>query len=192
MDEGQTVREITGRATGVLFLAGFGSIWLCAGLLSLQRLKPFGLIAVVAAPLLALSIPAISLLKRFSGTTPVAADSERERQFSQSFRRVNTMQWVAIVLAVVLLNIFHRTEWIVPAVAAIVGLHFLPLARLFRYSPHYVTGTLLVLWSAISVLFLRTENILSAGCLGTASILLLSAAYALSNALRAASFLHAE
>ena len=50
---------------------------------------------------------------------------------------------------------------------------------------HYVTGALLVVWSAASVFLLRRESIASIGALGTAVILLLSAAYTLANAVRA-------
>jgi hypothetical protein len=74
----------------------------------------------------------------------------------------------------------------VPAIATIVGLHLFPLARVFRYSMHYVTGTLLVLWSAASVFKLSRDNVASIGALGTSAILLLSAAYTLTNAARAA------
>ena len=74
----------------------------------------------------------------------------------------------------------------VPAIATIVGLHLFPLARAFRYPMHYVTGTLLVLWSAASVFILPRENVASMGALGTSAILLLSAAYTLTNTALAA------
>lgn len=60
------------------------------------------------------------------------------------------------------------------------------MARAFRYPVHYVTGTLLVLWSGTSVFILPRENVASVGALGTSAILLLSAAYTLTNAARAA------
>jgi hypothetical protein len=84
------------------------------------------------------------------------------------------------------LNVFKQGDFIVPAIATIVGLHLFPLARLFRYPAHYVTGTLLVLWSAVVVLVLRHQDIASAGALGTAAILLTSAPYTLIAATRAA------
>jgi len=104
---------------------------------------------------------------------------------NRTFNRVNTIQWIAIPVAIVFLNIFHRADLIVPAIATIVGVHLFPLARLFRYSLHYVTGASLVVWSAASVFLLRRESIASIGALGTAAILLLSAVYTLAIAVRA-------
>ena len=60
------------------------------------------------------------------------------------------------------------------------------LARLFRNSAHYVTGTLLALWSTGVVILLYRQDIPSIGALGTAALLLLSAAYTLAVASRAA------
>lgn len=57
---------------------------------------------------------------------------------------INAIQWITIITAVVLLQHFKLVPWIVPAVMLIVGLHFLPLARVFRYRAHYLTGAILV------------------------------------------------
>jgi hypothetical protein len=83
------------------------------------------------------------------------------------------------------LGIFHLPEFIVPAIATIVGLHLFPLARVFHYPIHHVTATLLVLWPAGVVLALPQERLPSVGALGTAAILLVSAAYTLTIATRA-------
>jgi hypothetical protein len=145
--------------------------------------------AIAALILAALVIPALWVLKRASGLPKQIADPEVEAQISRTFNRANTAQWIAIPVAVVLLNIVHQAAYIVPAVATIVGLHLFPLARAFRYLMHYVTGALLVLWSAASVFILPRENVASVGALGTSAILLLSAAYTLANAARAAASL---
>ena len=71
-----------------------------------------------------------------------------------------------------------------PAIETIVGLHLFPLARVFNYPLHYV-GTLLVLWSAGVVLTLPHEKLPSVGALGTAAVLLVSAAYTRTIATRA-------
>ena len=150
MDRSQTSEAISGRAMGVLFFAGFGTLWFCTGLAAMHRLNvATGAVAVVI--LAVLLIPAFWVLKRASGLPKQIADPEVEAQISRTFNRANIAQWIAIPVAVVLLNMVHQTAYIVPAIATIVGLHLFPLARVFRYSMHYVTGTLLVLWSAASV-----------------------------------------
>jgi hypothetical protein len=185
VDRSQTAEAISGRATGVLFFAGFGTLWLCTGLAAMHRLN-VGAYAVALVILAALVIPALGVLKRASNMPRKNADPEVEARISRTFNRANTAQWIAIPVAVVLLNVIHQKAYIVPAIATIVGLHLFPLARAFRYSTHYVTGALLVLWSAASVFMLPRENVASVGALGTSAILLLSAAYTLANAARAA------
>ena len=184
-DRSQTAEAISGRATGVLFFAGFGTLWFCTGMAAMHRFN-LGTGVVAAVILAALLIPALWVLKRASALPKQSPDPEVEAQISRTFNRANTAQWIAIPVAVVLLNVVHQTAYIVPAIATIVGVHLFPLARAFRYPMQYVTGALLVLWSAASLLMLPRENVASVGALGTSAILLLSAAYTLTNAARAA------
>lgn len=182
-NENRTTEAISGRATGALFFSGFGCLWLCTGLAAMHRLNLIsGLF--VAILLIGLVGPAILLLKRI----PKAGQVSRagDEQISKTFNRVNMIQWVGVAAAVLLLNIVHKPEFIVPAIAIIVGLHLFPLAKLFQYPAHYVTGTLLVVWSVGVVLLFSKEKIASIGALGTAAILLLSAAYTLTTATLAA------
>jgi hypothetical protein len=149
---------ISGRATGVLFFAGFGSLWLCIGLSAMHRLNILGAMAA-GAILATLVLPAIRLLR---GAPQTRLDDARQIEMKRIFGRVNTIQWIAILAAVVLLNVFQQTDFIVPAIATIVGLHLFPLAGLFRYPAHYVTGTLLIVWSIVVVLVLCHQDIASA------------------------------
>ena len=77
--------------------------------------------------------------------------------------------------AVILLGIFHLQLFIVPAIATIVGLHLFPLARVFHYPLHYVTGALLTLWSDRRGADAAPGEAALSGGLGTAAILLVSA-----------------
>ena len=142
--------------------------------------------AVAVLILAAFAIPALWVLKRASTLPKQTLDPEVEAGISRTFNRANTAQWIAIPVAIVLLNLMHQAAYIVPAIATIVGLHLFPLAHAFRYPIHYVTGALLVLWSAASVFMLPRENVASMGALGTSAILLLSAAYTLTNTALAA------
>jgi len=58
MNASETPEAISGRATGVLFFAGFGTLWLCTGLSSMHRLN-VATGAVAAAMLAGLVIPAV-------------------------------------------------------------------------------------------------------------------------------------
>ena len=71
------------------------------------------------------------------------------------------------------------------AITAIVGLHMFPLARLFRYPLHNLTGGLLVAWAAVSVALVPVAEMQGTTALGTGMILWASAALTLAIALRA-------
>ncbi len=173
---------ISGRATGVLFFSGFGALWLCTGFSALHLLTIPLLVFSLALPLVALILPAILLLRRLPPAQPAAQDDEQERRAARIFHLVNAAQWGAIFLAVVLCNLLQHPEFIVPAIAAIVGAHLFPLARLFRHFPHYVTGTLLLIWSASTPVAFTRSNMPAAAALGAATILLTSAAFNLISA----------
>ena len=185
MERSEPTESTAARATGALFFIGFGTLWLCTGLSTLGRLNAVSG-AGVAVILLALIIPAVRLLRRASNPSRADTESEEQARVKRIFRWVNIVQWIGVGAAALLLGMFHLLQYIVPAIATIVGLHLFPLASAFRYPVHYVTGSLLVVWSAGAVLALPKERIPSVGALGTAAILLLSAAYTLMIASRAA------
>jgi hypothetical protein len=180
-----TAEAISGRATGVLFFAGFGSLWLYNGLSAMHALNFITATAIVAV-LAALVVPAVLLLRSAAGAegaTPESAEMKR------AFHRVNAMQWIAILASVVLFSLLQRQEFLVPVITFIVGLHLFPLARLFHYPAHNVTGSLLVLWAIAVVALFDGSAMPSIGAVGTAAILLGSAAWALVRASLAASSL---
>jgi hypothetical protein len=48
----------------------------------------------------------------------------------------------------------QASQFIPPAIALIVGLHFLPLARLFRVTFYYITGVLLCVLALVAIIAL--------------------------------------
>jgi hypothetical protein len=79
-----------------------------------------------------------------------------------------------------------RWELYLPsAVTMIVGLHYYPLARLFRNPIHYATGTSLVAWAAASAVTVPADHRQGVSTLGTGAILWASAAVTLGRAMRA-------
>jgi len=180
-----TAEIVSGRATGVLFFAGFGSLWLSNGLAASHHLNAIT-VAALAVILAALTIPAIRLIQSAAKASPATPESPAESseaiQRNRAFYRINAMQWGAGFAAIVLFNAIHRPEFLAPVIAFIVGMHLFPLAKLFRYPVHNVTGSLLVLWSTAIVAVLPPQALPAAGTFGAAAILLASAAYTLTNA----------
>ena len=186
MQDGKTAEAISGRATGVLFFAGFGSLWLYNGISAMHRLNSISLTAIIAI-CAALAIPAAMLLRSVSKAPHAAGAGPLDSpETKRTFSRVNVMQWVAIAGAVVLFNAIHKQEFLATVIAFIVGAHLMPLARLFRYSAHYVTGGLLMAWATVIAIGFPGEMMPTVGALGTAAILLGSAVYTLTSAGRAA------
>jgi hypothetical protein len=171
------------RGIGVMFLAFFGTWWMVAGLNGLLGLK-LALLAVVVG--LALFAAGWRQSRREQSQPDVgdAAQTGIDAQRGKVFRNVNIAQWSGIVCLLVVLNLTHRVEWIMPGIMTIVGLHFFPLAKLFHNNSHYLTGTALVALAA-TYPFITAQGPASAtGPIGAALILWLSAATTLFPAAR--------
>ena len=156
---------------GALFLGFFGTLWLMLGCRGL-----FG----VGWGLLLPSLLGGAILFagwRLAQREAVAQHSgdAGEEQRTRLFRNINIAQWSAIVVLIALLNALGHVEWITPMIMFIVGIHFIPLAYLFKNKTHWVTGPALALLAALYP-FVTPEG--PASPLGpvTAGIILLSAA----------------
>jgi hypothetical protein len=158
----QTANQLSGRAIGALFGAGFGAIWLALALYALGRLSAV-LVAGLLLVLAGLVLAALGLLRTAKRWPRVPDDPAIGRAFGW----INAVQWAAV------------------AIVAIVGLHMFPLARLFRYPAHYVTGAVLVTWACLSAVMVPIEHLQGVSALGTGIILWLSAAVTLALAFQA-------
>lgn len=132
-------RDLAGRkrGTGAMFLSGFGTLWLGAGMWSASHSLPA--LAVVAA----LGLLLLGIARRQAGGQAGDASLEcsaEQEVIRKRFNRVNALQWVGCTVVVAVLNLARQPQWITAGIMFIVGWHFLPLAKLFRYPAHYVTG----------------------------------------------------
>jgi len=179
----RSVEALRGRATGVLFLSGFGALWFLLGLAASQRLS-LPTACALAAGLVAL-VAGTVLLRRRSAALPASRlDPEEQRQAGRTFGRVNAAQWAAIVLIAVVLGRLHLDAYTPAAVTVVVGLHFFPLARLFRSPQHHVTGAALVLWGAVCLLLVPRDVLQSTTAFGTGAVLWTAAAVTLARSFR--------
>jgi hypothetical protein len=127
-----------GRGIGVMFLAFFGTLWLILGSLSVPGVT-WPLLAVLAAVGAGIFLTGLRLTVREAAAGSSLSESEQARR-RRVFRNVNLLQWGAIVAWIVLLNVIGHVEWITPGIMFIVGVHFLPLAALFKNRATAVTG----------------------------------------------------
>ena len=175
-----TANRIGGRAVGALFFTGFGAIWLLLGLYAKERLTAAPL-SMVACGTVALAGGAFFLLRRAKALPRTPQDPAMAR----AFKWINIIQWAAVAVVAFAFARLGIDAYVISAITAIVGLHMFPLARVFRYAMHYVTGSALVGWAAVSVLLFPKDEMQGPTALGTGLILWLSALVTLALAMRA-------
>jgi len=174
-----TANRIGGRAIGALFFTGFGAIWLLVGLYAKERLSTTP-VSLVACGTAALASGAFFLLRRAKELPRMPEDPAIMRVF----KRINIIQWTAVAVVAIAFAHFGLSAYVASAITAIVGLHMFPLARLFRYPQHHLTGAALVGWAAASVLLFPKDEMQGPTALGTGAILWLSALVTLALATR--------
>jgi hypothetical protein len=174
MQSAQQAGRLRGKAIGALFLTAFGALWLALGLSVRQELDAAAL-CWIAGFTLVLAAAAVHVMRRAGRPPRTPLDAARDR----AFHRINAAQWIVIFLALTLLHRLHLDVYGVSAIAAVVGLHFFPLARLFRNPLHYLTGAALVAWTAGTLWKLPLDSLQGVTALGAGSALWVSAALTL-------------
>ena len=139
---GSVDAQVARRASGAMFLAFFGAMWLEVW----DWRAGAGLAACAAIALSALGLLAVAY-RRYRRFAPALAQVPRTpetRRADRIFNIVNAGQWIAIVvLANVLANI-GLGAWVLPMAIAVVGLHFVPLAFVFRNPAHHVLAAAMI------------------------------------------------
>jgi len=138
-----TTAHNRGIAFGAAILTLFGLFWAVAALLNWPAHPRW---TIVLASLIATSLIAASAFQIcFPGGIPAPDPSKAAAEGRRSgtlFGIIFTLEGVFIALAAAFLSRHHLDSWIPAAAAFIVGIHFLPLARVFRVPLYYFTGIL--------------------------------------------------
>jgi hypothetical protein len=166
------------RAIGAMFFSLFGGVWI-----AIWAVQSFGVRLELCLPiaLIALGIFALAW-RRFQENKQAHAEeanTPEKQKADRVFNIVNAGQWVLVLLAINILKNTGHASWTMPAIVGIVGAHFLPLAHVFKYAPHYLTGVVIMLWG-FGYAFLTPAGLNSPIVfLGTGLILWVSALYGL-------------
>ncbi|MGA9978680.1 MAG: hypothetical protein WBQ08_08600 [Candidatus Sulfotelmatobacter sp.] len=141
-----TVAHVRGSVAGAAILTLFGSAW-CIVALALWPAHPVWSIpagSVATVVLLALCVMRLTALRNIPSIhDPVAA--AKGKRAGMLFGIIFGAESGLIWLCAMLLARLGLSVWIPIAVAVIVGLHFIPLARVFEVPLYYWTGALSVL-----------------------------------------------
>jgi len=165
-----TANQLSGRAIGSIFFAVFGALWIVLALYAKQRLN-LATLAWAASDFTVLMVMALWLVRQARRFPRVPDDPAQ----TKAFNRINAVQWVAVCVTAIAFARLHLDAYVMCAITAIVGLHMFPLARLFRYPLHYVTGSALAGWAAVSASLVPADQLQGTCALGTGILLWLSA-----------------
>jgi hypothetical protein len=94
------------------------------------------------------------------------------------------MEILGVLLVMSLANQLHRTDLGTDWCAMVVGLHFLPLAKIFRAPPLVILGILMTLWCALCWVMFRSNALVISVSVGTGILLWGSCVFTLLRARR--------
>ncbi|WP_440603136.1 DUF7010 family protein [Bacillus sp. GB_SG_008] len=146
---------VRGTASGVFFLAFFGTLWAYTGIMGLQGWGVPLLLVTAIAIGIALFVGGVSLIRASRQLTNQVSktDLRRGKRTRFWFNIIFAAEGLAIAIAIAVCNATRHTELIPLVIAIIVGAHFIPLAPLFQVRLYYFTGALLCLLAIITLLF---------------------------------------
>lgn len=146
-----SVAKLKGRARGAMVGAVFGSAWMswAAVFVPTARTAALVLVAVMAILLVGWAASRLRVARRYKNS---AADRERWASIAPLFWIDTAAEWVLGSAEVVGLAHFGRYALIPQFLGFIIGLHFLPLAKILRAPRYYIMGTAIMVCALGSLL----------------------------------------
>jgi hypothetical protein len=145
-----TADHLRGSALTSLIVGGFAAGWAISGSLALPGAARAVALALVLAITVALCGLAFAFLRAARGR-PGASGQGSNPFRSRDYQLAVLAEIIAIPLAGRLLTAVGQPEAVMPAVAAIVGLHFFGLVRAFQSWRFAIVGTAMVLLAVLSL-----------------------------------------
>jgi hypothetical protein len=168
------------RAIGAMFFSFFGGCWLVLWTHRARADNP-AVLAIVIAIALAVLATAFFRSRKLRLGVAVVEDSPEKKRRDRLFHYVNAGQYILIFVFGNVLTNLGLSAWFIPLALFIIGLHFFPLARLFSFRGHYVTGSALIVLALVYPQLAAGGPADPVGCLGAGIILLCAALAALAS-----------
>jgi hypothetical protein len=154
---------------GSIIMSFFGAVFLSLTLMWQRHvwgpvlILPFLIFAVIGSA-------ALYVLRQSGGGNALSDRAKRALVWS------STGEGIGIFIAINIVMNLHRPEWRLPAIALVVGLHFLPIAYGAAFRAFYILGAALIVvaligFAAPTPLGGYIAGIVAAMCLWTASLL---------------------
>jgi hypothetical protein len=172
MDRSVQVEAVIGAGRGALIVAMFGAGWLGWGLSKANAFH--GLVGPVFGftelSLLGCSIYTIAKGRRLRSQFLQVPGFTR-RSMRRSFLLVVVLEVLALFLVSMLAYRLHRPDLAPDWCAMVVGLHFLPLAKIFRAPRLGIFGVVTKLWCLLCWALFRSNALVVAATTGTGILL---------------------
>jgi hypothetical protein len=143
--------RLKGRARGALICTEGGSAWMswAASFVPTARISSLAIVGTMTILIAGWAVSRVRAARRYQDS---AADRERWASIAPLYWIDTAAEWVLGAAAVIALAHFRRYSLIPQFLGVIMGLHFLPLARLLRAPRYYIMGTAMILCVLASLL----------------------------------------
>lgn len=169
-----------GLGMAALIMTIFGFTWLGWGF---SAEKTFTVMRWIGFYLATIALLAASVHALRRGKALMKAHSAQREEFwastSKQFRLVAILEGVGCGIVVLLTIVFHRLDLLAAGISVAVGIHFLPLAKLFRFPAYYATGIIIILCDVLGLALLSSDAITVFVGISTGTVLWVTAIYAL-------------
>lgn len=172
VDPSSQARLVLRSGFGALVAGMFGMGWLGSGLGIAHAFTPIVIILfdVFGILILGSSIYFIRKGRALCRNYPALSDPLAQRMRKQ-FIVVVILEFTAIAVLSTIAYAFHRPD-LAPVLAAIVvGLHFLPLGKIFRQARYYFWGIAITLWCVVCAFSFRSNTLVAWSNIGTGVLL---------------------
>lgn len=164
-----TSSSLKGASIGAMICAVFGAAWIFWGVAwsGSHSATWFYTADVISVTMIGVAI--VGIRKAFR--SPSVLENVPSWRPSRGLYWLNTgTEWVLVAAAAIWLSHMDRSDLIPEVCGLIVGLHFFPLAAIFRVPIYYGTGTVIVIGETLSLIMPRGygRNILGCGAVGLA------------------------
>ncbi len=141
---------LKGRMRGALICGTFGAVWMFEAVFFGDIATPVWLTLVGVVTVAAIAWPVIRL-RSFRSFPYSAADRERWAAVAVPYWTNCAIEWLLCFEVAFWLARVHQYALIPESLGVIIGLHFLPLGKMFKSPIYYATGAAMMLGSLASL-----------------------------------------
>jgi hypothetical protein len=152
-----SLKQICG---GLSLMIIFTACWVAIAEYQLNG-KDYGIIGILFFLIIAVFISYFIKFVKRARKPPATAEvvkTAAENKHKKGFIIINTLQGLAIFLSSVILTNLHLSDYFIPSLAMIVGLHFFALGYLFNRPFDYAAGSWTCIFAMTGILLTYQES----------------------------------